>query len=198
MFCTALASGSLFHGEHLQFIEIIQQFEASIGSKYWLPYTDNELEGQFKNIYSKSAFNESLFLNLQPSGRRSQNNLYWNGVGVCDTSDEDINNSLCKPKKIPKNVKIRGLCPSSLIHRTFRPTMSYNGPSMVWIGLGKRKSIIQYNKISKSVELTTLNTLERATINIKNPSQLIGKHEWTIYEDFGCSTEQYVKNISFR
>ena len=200
MACRALVDGRIFYENHDEFIKMISQYTGPNSKRYWLPFTDIEEEGKFKHRDTGVLFNNSLFMENQPNGDRRQNYLSWEiEEGANDVMNYYAYNSVCQPSKEPRNIRIRGLCPTSIVPHLFRPFMDADDSLVIWIGLDFYKSIIQYNKETKMVQLKTFNSRVEAEINIKDPSQLVGKHMWTIFNDVGCTKEpSYQTNLSFR
>lgn len=70
---------------------------------------------------------------------------------------------------------------------------------LIGIGIGANKAFIQYDDTFKGLQLKTLKDLVSAEILVSDASLLIGKNEWKIYNDAGCSKDpSYTKTISFR
>ena len=205
--CSAVTGGNLFNVEHAEFLEIIRQhLEPKVN--FWLPFTYKEEEGSFVNIYTNSSFNNSLFFPFGRPGPSTKENyvLSWLefrvGEGYMGGAMEEqwmVKTSLCEPEKQPRSLKIRGLCSASYIDKEYRPTMHPSGKSIIWIGSGVNKAVIQYSEETSGLILKTLDTMVYAQINISNSGDLIGKHEWTIFNDTRCSTEfSYKRNVSLR
>ena len=202
-YCSSITGGNLFQGAHEDFLEIIRQPTGL--NEFWLPYTDGAELGSFINIYSNSSFNVSLFAYGEPNGGNNFNSLFWanyenggNG-GAKDASEDYKINSLCEHAKQPRSLKIRGLCSSSYIDKEYRAVMHPDRKTIVWIGTGLHKAIIQYSKESGGLILKSLNKILYAQINLRNSAELFGKNEWTIFNDIGCSAElSYTRNVSLR
>ena len=58
--CLSIFNGSIFDGDLMELNELSKDDNLAI----FLPYTDLEEEGTFKNIYTNSAFNNHFFLNM--------------------------------------------------------------------------------------------------------------------------------------
>ena len=189
----------MYHEEFLEIIKTLSRYPRS----YWLPYTDETEEGIFKNIFTNSNFNNSLFVEGYPKGGKQKNHLIWDtGLsGALDAEyDKYMHSLLCEPRldAKPKSLKIRGLCLASQIDTSYVPTMS-SVMSITWMGLGTRGFFIQYARGPRKLLLTARDSQVRAEINLRSSSYLVGRQEWKISNDAGCSTEQsYIKNISFR
>ena len=198
--CSEITGGKMYYEDHDDFLKIPRS-KAYITK--WLPFTDEAGEGSFMNIYSNAPFNMSLFAPGEPKGGNKCNFLYWysrnnenRGYRECANSKHK---SLCENSMPSRSMKIRGLCSSSFIDKEYRPTMHPDGKTIVWIGIGENTAIIQYSKMSRGFILKSLKKLAYAQINISNSVELIGKHEWTIFNDTGCSPEfSYAKDVSFR
>ena len=76
--CTAINNGTLFNGDHLDFLENINL----LGSiEYWMPYTDVKVEGEFRNFYDPAKlFDATLFYPGEPNGGKSENYIYYKTV----------------------------------------------------------------------------------------------------------------------
>ena len=75
--------------------------------------------------------------------------------------------------------------------------MHPNRKTIVWIGSGENKAIIQYSKKVKGLVLTSLKRKVSAIIIVKNSIELIGKNEWSVVMDDECTQESLI-NVSFR
>ena len=205
--CQAIGNGSLYNGDFTEFIELTSTLSRDLNLRprsYWLPYSFNQTTQQFQNIYSHTDFNSSLFAKEERQGGTS---LVWDeGVnGALDIDASSSSRALCAlpgHRTVTRRLqRIRGLCPGSFLDRDYAPVTSYT-MSAFWMGLGIRAVsgyFIQYNRGSRKLLLAGRNGLARAEINLKSNSWLVGRHEWTIFNDTGCSNETfYVKNISFR
>ena len=204
--CTAMTGGNLLQGDHAEFPEIIKQSGLNV---CWLPYTDEEEEGSFKNTYSNDAFNVSLFTPGYPKGGKKNNLIMWYREGAIDVPESDAwkASGLCEEAIPLRSYKLRGLCSSSLIDKVYRPTMHPDGKTIVWIGSGRNKAIIQFSNKVNELVFKSLQTGVYAQFNFnynydpfKSSIELIGKHKWTIFNDTGCSEDvhYYVSNVSFR
>ena len=208
--CSAITGGTIYYDDNDDFLEMIRL--PSRPKVWWLPFTDEAEEGDFINIYSNASFDDSLFATGEPDGGNKQNLLFWSEIswkgngGAVDThAGLFYLNSLCEQAKPERNLKLRGLCSSSLINKEYRPTMHPDGTSIVLLGsnsdLIDHKIIIQYSRESRMFILKSLVKMVSAQIDLPpyKSAELFGKHEWTIFNDTGCSTEfSYTKNVSLR
>ena len=104
-------------------------------SHFYLPFTDEENEGIFKNIYTNSTFDNSLFLPNSPSRDRGSNCLAWEelGKGAVDKRCENQLSSVCEGKPGGRPYVARGFCPESKIDIMYYPlenTWRSNGPNI--------------------------------------------------------------------
>ena len=149
-----------------------------------------------------TSFNVSLFKTGKPSGGNNYNLLFWDDSAKGGAEDASASYnfiySLCEHSKQPRRLKTRGLCSSSLIDNEYQASTHPDGKTIVWFG-GISSAIIQYDNESSGLILKSLGNMAYAQINLSNSADLIGKHEWTIFNDTGCSTEfSYSRNVSLR
>ena len=153
--------------------------------------------GTFRNIYTDHKFNMSLFGENQPSGNEC---LYWRtDIGAEDSSCYDTGrSSLCDTGFKKHSLRIRGLCSTSKIKKTYYATIAPNGSSLLWTDI-QGYQYIRYDEALNCMQLKGISNLVGAQITVTDATKIIGKQEWIIYNDTGCSDEpSYVKNISFR
>ena len=163
--CLSIFNGSIFDGDLMELNELSKDDNLAI----FLPYTDLEEEGTFKNIYTNSAFNNSLFSKYEPDGNRSENCLGWRKWNnkIEDVNCEEPHNSLCEPGNILKPFNVRGLCSKSKIDTKYY--LMLNG----WRSLGHKKSFIKYNgginQLNNGfLQLKIVNSFASATVNVRN------------------------------
>ena len=161
---------------------------------FWLPYTDEDEEGVFRNIFTNSIFeNLTSYASIgQPNGGRKENCLYWSPYGLWDMSCEVTNYfSLCK---IPKNepyLTLRGLCLESQIEILY--TSGNNNGKFIW--KGHRFVSIQYT--DRWLLNSILNNVW-AESEVPYDSLLIGTNQWVIHNDQKCANAIYTANLSLR
>ena len=165
-----------------QRMKINYEEDPKSGQYAWIPFTDHEEEGIFRNIYSDERFNASLFKKPQPNGNVSQNCLTFsvdfNGFG--DNECTEKRNSLCEHSESAIFLKLQGLCIETEIDTYFTPIM--NKGFVSWIG--NKGSVIQY---ADQWILRHPDNLTSAVSNAPYHSLLLGTHDWTIYKDEQCS-----------
>ena len=166
--------------------------------KFWLPYDDTDGDRKFKNIYTKTPFDTSLFASGHPWNRKDLSVLAWEMDS--GAKDKDSNNvgihALCQPGVKPnlKRFKIRGLCPSSKIENIFYVSMTTTG-KIIWIGAHK-KSVIQITESVKKFSsyqiriyvfhlrsltgLFSANVPQEYSQGFQPSTNIVGRHKWLI------------------
>ena len=159
---------------------------------FWIPYTDEEEEGDFKNVYSNRTLTimKDLFLKGQPNGGHIENCLQWSSVGLWDSDCVNKYFSLCKIPKSEPYLVLRGLCLGSQVERFY--TSGNDGGKFIW--KGHSFASIQYT--DRWLLFNILNNVW-AESKAKYESLLIGTNEWTIHND-NCGNELYTSNLSLR
>ena len=157
----------------------------------WLPITDIETEGVWKDFYDdKAVENYTLpWIGSRPNGGRVQNcarvmdKEYW-GDDYCVMDGESHGppkySCLCSNEK-PPILKLRGLCPQSVLNMHYQPMndwhdirkLTFQGiyVTIAYDGTWKLKAT-KYN-------LTGFSKAPHASF-------ALGKHNWTIIGDKGC------------
>ena len=162
--------------------------------KYWIPYTDEQEEGVFRNLYSKEIFeNVSAYFRAgQPNGNHADNcvSSTYDGFGD-DNCASDNFYSLCKVSKTKPYLTLRGLCPESQVERYY--TSGNNAGKIIW--KGNRFASIQYT--DQWLLHSVLNNVW-AKSDASYNSFLIGTNEWLIHNDINCFNKEYNANLSLR
>ena len=80
-------------------------------------------------------------------------------------------------------LRLRGLCPSSLIEHRFTPRqLPYNPGNMILVG--QKSSRVEFNDPENEWVLRSSHHAVTASLVATKPSYAIGKHEWIIRNDF--------------
>lgn len=160
----------------------------------WLPFTDYEEDGVFRNVYTSEILNNSLFKPPQPNGGIDQNCLTFSEVYNKAFSDNDCTErrkSICQRQNGSKPVRLQGLCINTKIDEYFTPVMDNN--LVAW--LGNKGSVIQYRK--KWILRNPDNNV-RAETDASYSSLVLGTHSWHISEDDECYFAGKDLNLSLK
>ena len=161
----------------------------------WLPITDVESEGVWKDFYTSQMLENytAPWIGSRPNGGRSQNcarvmgKEYW-GDESCliegATSGSPKYSCLCSNEERPI-LKLRGLCPQSVINMHYQPMNDWKDIRKVTL-----QGIYTTIAFDNRQEIWTLAmTRFNVTGFSKAPhtSFTLGKHNWTVVGDKSCN-----------
>ena len=155
----------------------------------WLPVEDRETEGVWKDFYSGRAVQNFTqpWIGSKPDGGREENCArLLNANEWADKECEHQNFAcMCSHNKLNTNLKLRGLCPSSTIDVHYKPMNKQTDIRDLKLQ-GLTHSSIEYAQAQKrwmlDVDSNVIGTSAASFVSFT-----LGKHNWTIEGDEGCS-----------
>ena len=168
----------------------------------WLPIEDRETEDVWRDFYTNKVVQNYThpWSTSKPNGGRAENCARL--MNENDWADRrcDYPNFACMcSHKSNTNLKLRGLCPRSAIDVHYKPVnkqtdireMKLQGLKHTSIG-HVRNDIFSFLKIPKAEKKWVLHVIDpkvTGTSTAPFTSFTLGKHNWTIRGDEGCSSK---------
>ena len=158
----------------------------------WLALDDKAGEGEWRDFYNQQPANFTLpWLEGEPNGKNHENCLnllsgsfLWNDDG-CQRKDVAC---ACE-RKAHLHLKLRGLCSNSAVRdRYFRPMNNLTDFTELKL-VGMHYTQIRYDQDQKLWTLTDAEYNVTGSSTAAEASFTVGKHNWTIRGDFGCSRD---------
>ena len=163
----------------------------------WLPLTDKETEGVWKDYSGNTIQNYTLpWIGEGPDGGVNQNCARVAGHGIWGDVECDWPNYACMCSYKPNHyLKLRGLCSSSSIEVFFKPMNELADFRKLYLQ-GLKGSSITYNQAKKIWVLNVAQSNVSATSKSPHASFTLGKRNWTITGDENCGTgAEYVTEL---
>ena len=168
----------------------------------WLPIEDRKTEDVWEDFYTREVVQNFThpWIGSKPNGGRAENCARL--MNENDWADRrcDYPNFACMcSHKSNTNLKLRGLCPRSAIDVHYKPVnkqtdireMKLQGLKHTSIG-HVRNDIFSFLKIPKAEKKWVLHVIDpkvTGTSTAPFTSFTLGKHNWTIRGDEGCSSK---------
>ena len=163
----------------------------------WLPIKDREAEGVWKDSFTNQVVENYTqpWIGSKPSGGKAENCARL--LNENDWADIDCHNPnyacMCSHKSYI-NLKLRGLCPSSVIDVYYKP-MNKETDIRELIFQGLTHTSIEYGE-EKMWTLAVIDSNVTGTSTASFASFTLGRHNWTIRGDIGCSSgDNYVTEL---
>ena len=174
--------------------------ENQVREKVWLPVDDSQNEGKWRDYYDHQVLNYTLPWNREePNGGKGENcvvtgekyRMRWNDGG-CDYSKAIC---LCE-RDLSLHLRLRGLCSNSAIDNYYRPMNDFVHSKRFYL-VGRRKSTIQYDEMSKQWNLHVSESNVTGMSYAAHHTFALGKHEWSIVGDSGCRVKdgEYIRHL---
>ena len=158
----------------------------------WLSLDDKATEGEWRDFYNHKVTNFTLpWLKGEPNGQNDENCLnllkgtsLWNDDG-CQRKDIAC---ACE-RKAHLHLKLRGFCSNSAVRDIyFRPMNNLTDYTELRL-VGMYYTQIRYDQEQKVWTLTDAEYNVTGISTASEASYTLGKHNWTIRGDFGCSRD---------
>ena len=169
----------------------VELFDRGLDSmQVWLPITDRENEGQWKDFYDGTVLQ-----NFTPPWVGTMGGVRQNCARM--TSENSWGDMRCNYPSYAcmcsynsnAYLKLRGLCPSSAIDKFYKP-MNSKIDSRILTLQGLKKTLISYNNEQESWDLDVAHSSLNGTSKASHASFTLGKHNWTISGDKDCTAEK--------
>ena len=161
-------------------------------SKIWLAIDDADTEGKWVDYYNGSRkVSYSLpWAPGEPNGDVRENcAVLQPAFGISDYACENFRSHACLCERTPAPyVRLRGLCPESEVRDSlFQPKNDLINFSK--LTLTSLRTMIDYDKDTKTWKLTDAESNVTAFSKAPFESFTLGRHNWTIKGDKGCSED---------
>ena len=158
--------------------------------RLWLALDDAKAEGEWANFYDGSLVNFSLpWAAAEPNGGRGENCVaLQRTIGMLDYPCNTANwphACMCERTSVPY-LRLRGLCSSSNIQDTLFQPMN-NLTDFTRLTLVGLKTVIKFDKAEQTWVLRDEDLNVTGVSTASHESFTLGKHNWTIRGDKGCS-----------
>ena len=164
----------------------------------WLPITDKETEGVWKDFYTGEIVQNFTqpWIGSGPDGGKVQNCARPLNENVWADSNCDYPNIACMcSHMLNTSLKLRGLCRSSAIDIHYKPVNKPRDIRKLELQ-GLTYTSIEYAEDEKRWILDLINSNVTGTSSASFVSFTLGKHNWTIKGDAGCSSgDSYIKEL---
>ena len=159
----------------------------------WLPVEDMDISNAWKDSYTGSLtmnYTKPWVGGVQFPCAFLLDENSW-GKQVCEWP-----HYACMCKHEPeKYLEFRGLCPNSQVDRFYKPTKDLTDSTKIGIQ-GLKQTLITYNDDEEVWVLNVPGTNVTGRSRAAHASFTLGKHNWTIEGDKGCSGgEEYVTEL---
>ena len=163
-------------------------YPGALSHAYWLPVTNNKIEGQWVDFYSSDPVDIGGVVSGELASDRPANCAIavtvWGGWGdsTCKTSRASPIQCACESQG-QMFLTMRGLCPDSNIDRYFVPqNKEYDGRTLF---CGLFKTIIEYHTADNlwHLKVVGVNSLTVATSDASEHSFLLGMSNWSVTGD---------------
>ena len=190
-FCQKLLS-RIFPSTTLQEIDYIQKYADGLRKpkNIWLALDDSDSEGEWSDFYDRKAVNFSLpWIEGEPNGGISENCVALKSpIGVMDVRcDDSYCFCPCDRTQVPY-LRLRGLCSQSTIRDTLYQFLT-NSTDIERLALVGLHNWIEFDQKTMQWLLTDTESNVTAVSRAAHISFLLGRHNWTVRGDKGCSEE---------
>ena len=156
----------------------------------WLALDDSHVEGEWADFYDRKVVNFSLpWIEGEPNGGISENcAALKSSIGVMDIRcDTSFAFCPCERKPVPF-LRLRGLCTKTSIQDTlYQPKNNLTDFGRIaFVGIW---TWIEYDQKTMKWFLTDKESNVSAFSRAAHNSFILGRHNWTIRGDLGCSEE---------
>ena len=167
------------------------------GMQIWLPLTDKENEGVWKDYNGTKIQNYTLpWPEIEPDGGENENCARVFDEKSWADKKCDWPEYACMCSYNPDSyLRLRGLCPSSAIDVFYKPMN--DGANFKKLQLqGLKESSISYDDVKKIWSLKVAHTNVIATSKASHASYTLGRNNWTITGDYDCNAgEEHVTEL---
>ena len=158
---------------------------------FWLPIDDIQNEEEWRDFYNHDVLNYTLpWAKSEPNGGTSENCAvasYQDGGWFDWGCSSNYPSCLCE-RDPSFHLELRGLCAKSAIDKYFRPMNNFSD-SVTLQFVGLEVSTIEYDKKNKNWKLSPAGSDVSAVTYAAYHTFLLGKHEWVIIGDQGCTVK---------
>ena len=152
----------------------------------WLPVTDEQREGEWRDYYDKQLTNFTLpWVKNEPNGGRTENCVFvkFHSFRWYDTGCGDDYPCLCE-RDPTRSLRLRGLCQSSTIDKYYQPRNNFSNFAELQL-VGSSRSSIEYDKDEGKWNLSTAFSSVKGASQAAHHTCVLGRHNWTISGDSG-------------
>ena len=164
----------------------------------WLPIEDRDTEDVWKDFYTGQVvqnFTQPWFGSKADGGRAENCARLLNGHYWADRDCDYPNYGCICSHKPDTNLKLRGLCPSTAIDNHYK-SMNKRTDNREQELQGATRTKIKYVKEQNRWSLDVMDSNVTGTSTASFASFTLGKHNWTIKGDKGCSSgDTYVTEL---
>ena len=156
----------------------------------WLPITDRESEGVWKDFYTEHVIQNFThpWMGSKPDGGEAESCVRLFDENNWGDRRCDYPNFACMCSHQSITLTLRGLCPASVIDVHYK--LMHQQTDIRGIGVqGLTHTSIEYEKKQKKWTLAVTGSNVTGTSMASFASFTLGKHNWTISGDGGCSSE---------
>ena len=158
----------------------------------WLPITDRKTEDDWKDFYTGRQivqnFTQPWAAGSKPDGGNAENCARLVNEKNWEDRECDYSSFACMcSHKSSTNLKLRGLCPSSAIDVHYKPMNKQRDIREMKLQ-GLEQSSIEYAEKENMWRLNVMDSDVTGTSAASFVSFTLGKHNWTIKGDKGCSS----------
>ena len=156
----------------------------------WLPITDRESEGVWKDFYTEHVIQNFThpWMGSKPDGGEAESCVRLFDENNWGDRRCDYPNFACMCSHQSITLTLRGLCPTSVIDVHYK--LMHQQTDIRGIGVqGLTHTSIEYEKKQKKWTLAVTGSNVTGTSMASFASFTLGKHNWTISGDGGCSSE---------